>query len=152
MGKGILVITFVLQQINLTGYILPPRKSVSLSPCTYIIASLSKPLDKESDWTGLLGMSRSESFQLSFHILWHLVTAMVSHSPDHTPIHCTQLFFVAHRTWPLRWLQVTLVKPSVFKVHSPVYACKPLVWSGKLNLRTSAKEATHTPNSNFITA
>lgn len=47
MGKGILVITFVLQQINLTGYILPPRKSVSLSPCTYIIASLSKPLDKE---------------------------------------------------------------------------------------------------------
>lgn len=69
-----------------------------------------------------------------------------------TPIYCAQLFFAAHRTnWRLRWLQVTLVTPGVFKVPNPFYTCKPEVWAGKLTLRMSVIKAAHVLNTNFIT-
>lgn len=105
-----------------------------------------------------VGTPHSACFQLSFHIFKQ--QGLVTLTPDiwatpangkHTPVHCTLLLFVAHRTWPLRWLQITLVTSSVFKVHSPFYTCKPEIWAGKLSRRMSANKATHTLNTNFIT-
>lgn len=76
-----------------------------------------------SDWTGhcrhiTLSMLPIELSHLQTARVRATLTQDIRTTPangKHTPVHCIQLFFVVHRTWPLRWLQVTLVTSSVSK-------------------------------------